>query len=276
MTHASPSPRSAEAAGQAGNERRPAPRRLARLAGPASPASPALPARQALPARPPLPPLPSLPLLPSIIALLVAAALAAAPVAAASIWDEGERVPISGVVSDAGGRPLPGVRVVFEAVRRTFSLREMHRTEKDVRRISTVTNARGEYNFQWPWDSYFNRFALLAGIDVRHARQEKMEILERQDVTERMESGDAVVVPILVHNRALVDHVQDFVASVQSADERRIYDEMGTPDDVKRVAYAGSDQQGEVSWWYFDAGRVYRFRDGRLDQVERFDPVRRF
>jgi hypothetical protein len=51
---------------------------------------------------------------------------------------------------------------------------------------------------------------------------------------------------------------------------------MGVPEDVKRVSYAGRQQETEVSWWYFEAGKVYRFRDGRLDQVERFDPVQRF
>jgi hypothetical protein len=185
-------------------------------------------------------------------------------------------VQITGLVTDAEGRPVPGVRVVLEATRRSFSLREMHRTDRDSRRISTLTSERGEYKLQWPWDDYFNHFVLLAGIEVRHAREEKLEVLEHEDISEPIRAGSPVVAPILIHNRALVDRVHEFVASVQSADERRIYDEMGTPDDVKRVSYAGSERQGEVAWWYFDAGRVFRFHDGRLDQVERFDPVRRF
>jgi hypothetical protein len=215
--------------------------------------------------------------LPRLLAvLLAAAALTAGRAASAAPYDEGERVQITGLVTDAEGRPVPGVRVVLEATRRSFSVREMHRTDKDPRRVSSLTDGRGEYKLQWPWDDYFNHFVLLTGIDVRHAREDKLEILEREDISERIRAGSPVAAPILVHNRALVDRVHDFVASVQSADERRIYDEMGTPDDVKRVTYAGSARQGEVSWWYFDAGRVFRFHDGRLDQVERFDPVRRF
>jgi hypothetical protein len=29
------------------------------------------------------------------------------------------------------------------------------------------------------------------------------------------------------------------------------------------------------SWWYFDRGRRYDFRGGRLTEVKTFDPVRR-
>jgi hypothetical protein len=36
------------------------------------------------------------------------------------------------------------------------------------------------------------------------------------------------------------------------------------------VAHYDPDQ----SWWYFDAGKVYRFREeGKLDAVVAFDPV---
>ena len=68
----------------------------------------------------------------------------------------------------------------------------------------------------------------------------------------------------------------EFVASVQSADEHRTYEEMGLHDDVKRVNYAGRPQESEVSWWYFGAGKVYRFHNGRIEQVDRFTPVQRF
>jgi acyl-coenzyme A synthetase/AMP-(fatty) acid ligase len=67
------------------------------------------------------------------------------------------------------------------------------------------------------------------------------------------------------------DVLREFVASVHSDDERKVYDEMGRPDKVERVQYP---ERTEVSWWYFDAGRVYRFRDGRLEQVVPFEPVK--
>jgi hypothetical protein len=214
--------------------------------------------------------------LPLALALaLLVAAVAAAP-AAASRYHDGDRVQFTGLVTDAAGKPVPGVQVVLEAARSYISLRELRRAEKDVRRVSATTNAQGEYALEWPWDSYFNRFELLAGVTVRRGRDESLEVLERENVSERVLAGSPVVSAIVIHDRGFVDRLRDFVASVQSADERRVYEEMGTPDDVKRVNYTGRPQAAEVSWWYFDAGKVYRFRDGRLGQVDRFDPVRRF
>jgi hypothetical protein len=200
-----------------------------------------------------------------------------APPAAATPYDEGERLHFTGVVTDTAGRPVPGVQVVLEAARKSFRLREMRRTERDPRRVAATTNAQGEYAIEWLWDDYFNHFQLLAGVVVRHGREEHLEVLEREDVSARVPAGSPIVSPIVLHNRALVDRLREFLASVQSGDERQVYDEMGTPDDVKRVNYSGRQQQeAEVTWWYFDAGKVYRFRAGRLDQVDRFDPVQRF
>jgi len=204
-------------------------------------------------------------------------ALCAGREAGASPYSNGDRIQLTGLVTDVEGRPIPGVQVVLEAARSYISLREMHRAEKDARRVAAVTtNAQGEYRLEWPWDDYFNRFALLAGVNVRHGRAERLEVLEREDVSGRVLAGSLVVSAIVIHNRALIDRLREFVASVESADERRVYDELGTPDDVKRVAYTGRPQAAEVSWWYFDAGKVYRFRGGRLEQVDRFDPVQHF
>jgi hypothetical protein len=209
---------------------------------------------------------------------LAAFACSAAP-AAASPYDDGERLQFIGVVTDGGGRPVPGIRVVLEAARVSFRLRELRRAEHDSRQVGATTNAQGEYSIEWPWDDYFNHFRLLAGVVVRHGREERLEVLEREDVSGRVPAGSPIVSAIVVHNRAFVDRLRDFLASVQSADQHRVYEEMGTPDDVKRVNYASRQQQqqeAEVSWWYFAAGKVYRFRAGRLDQVDRFDPVQRF
>lgn len=211
----------------------------------------------------------------AVVAAL-AALIALAGAAAATPYDNDERVLFKGVVSDPAGRPVPGVQVVLEAGRRYLSLRQLRRAEKDIRRVSALTDARGEYTIEWPWDAYFNHFEILAGVSVRHGKEESFEVLEREDVSERVLAGSPVISPLVIHNRGFVDRLRDFVASVQSADQRRIYQEMGVPDDVKRVEVAGSREEAEVSWWYFAAGKVFRFRAGRLDQVERFDPVQRF
>jgi hypothetical protein len=176
----------------------------------------------------------------------------------------------------AAGHRLPGVQVALEASRSYIRWRELRRSTRDPRRVSATTNAQGEYTIDWNWDDYFDHFDLLAGVNVRHGQEEILQTLEREDVTDRVNAGSPVVSAIVVHDRALVDHVREFLASVASADERRVYEEMGTPDDVKRVNYAGRPHEGEASWWYFDAGKVYRFRNGRLEQVVRFDPVPRF
>jgi hypothetical protein len=210
--------------------------------------------------------------LPAIIAIVT---LGASP-AAATPYDDREPVQFTGTVSDPAGRPVPGVQVVVEVSRRYLSLRQLRRAEKDARRVGAFTNALGAYTIEWPWDSYFNHFQLLAGVSVRHGKEEHLEVLESEDVTERVLAGSPVVSPIVIHDRGVVDRMRDFVASVRSADERRVYEEMGAPDDVKRMSYSGRPEEAEVSWWYFEAGRVYRFRDGRLDQVEHFDPVQRF
>jgi hypothetical protein len=181
-------------------------------------------------------------------------------------------VQITGIVSDPQGQPLANVRVVLEASRSYFSIRQLRRTQADdVRRVSTTTNAQGEYTLEWPWDSYFNHFELAAGVPVRKGRADSLEELERTDVTRRVMAGSPVVTSVVVQNAEHFRRLREFLASVKSDDERKVYDDMGRPDKVERVQYPGSQ---EVSWWYFDAGRVYRFRDGRLQQVVPFDPVK--
>jgi hypothetical protein len=211
----------------------------------------------------------------AIATLGVIATLGASP-AAATPYNDNEPVKFTGVVSDPAGKPVPGVQVVVEVSRRYLSLRQLRRADKDLRRVGALTNAHGEYSIEWLWDGYFNHFQLLAGVSVRHGKEEHLEVFESEDVTERVLAGSPVVSPIVIRDRGVVDRLRDFLASVQSADQRRVYEEMGVPDDVKRVSYAGRQQETEVSWWYFEAGKVYRFRDGRLDQVEHFDPVQRF
>ena len=208
---------------------------------------------------------------PALLALLCL--LAAVAPAAAARYAQGERVQVTGAVSDAQGQPLAGVRVTFEATRNYFSMRQLRRTEdKEVRRVSATTNASGQYTLEWPWDSYFNHFELVAGVPVRiKGGTERLEELERQDVTRRVLAGSPAVVGLTVEDRKFLDNLRQFVASVQTDDQRKVYQEMGKPDRIRNVQYPG---HLESSWWYFESGRVYRFRDGRLEQVVPFDPVR--
>jgi hypothetical protein len=207
-------------------------------------------------------------------ALLAASALLVAAPSQAVRYAQGERIQVTGIVSDAEGKPLEGIRVVFEASRNTFDVRQLRRTSKDVRRLAATTDAKGTYTIDWIWDAYFNHFELAAGVMVRRAKVgETLEELDRSNITRQVGSGSPVVAAVVIHNRRVIDRFRDFLASVKSADEQRVYQEMGKPDRVERVQYPGSV---EVSWWYFEAGRAYRFRDGRLEQVVPFDPVRGF
>lgn len=205
----------------------------------------------------------------AVLALLPVLVLAAAPTLAAR-YAQGERIQVTGIVSDPQGQPLANLNVALEVSRKTFNFRELRRTPKDVRRVSAVTNAQGEYTLIWPWDSYFNQFDLVVGVPVRKREGERLEELARVDITSRMLAGNPVVATATVENVRFLKNLRAFVASVQSDDERRVYEEMGKPDEVKRVQYP---DHLEASWWYFEAGKAYRFRDGRLEQVVPFDPV---
>lgn len=189
----------------------------------------------------------------------------------AARYQQGERVQVTGIVTGSNGRPLEGIRVILEVSRSYFSLRQLRKTAADdVRRVSALTNAKGEYTLEWPWDSYFNHFELVSGVPVRKGREDRVEELAREDVTKRLLAGSPVVVSPVIENTKFLDSLNQFLAMVRSADEQRTYEEMGRPDRVQRLQYP---DHVEDSWWYFESGRVYRFRDGRLEQVVPFTPV---
>jgi hypothetical protein len=198
--------------------------------------------------------------------------LAAGGPAFAARYAQGERIQVTGLVADAQGQPLSEVRVALEVSRTYFSLRSLRRTAaEEVRRVSATTDARGEYTIEWPWDSYFNHFELVVGVPVRSRSGERLEELARQDVTRRVTAGSPAVVGVTVENRRFLDNLRQFLASIQTEDQRKVYQEMGKPDRIRNVQYPA---HLESSWWYFESGRVYRFRDGRLEQVVPFEPVR--
>lgn len=209
-------------------------------------------------------------LLPASLPLWLLLCLVAAPSFGAR-YEQGQRIQVTGIVADRTGRPLEGIHVALEASRSYFSLRQLRRTAADdVRRVSALTNAQGEYTVEWPWDSYFNHFELVVGVKVRKGREDRIEELAREDVTKRLLAGSPVVVSPVVENTKFLDSLRQFLAMVRSTDEQRTYEEMGRPDKVQRLEYP---DHVEDSWWYFESGRVYRFRDGRLEQVVPFTPV---
>jgi hypothetical protein len=76
-----------------------------------------------------------------------------------------------------------------------------------------------------------------------------------------------------VEDTSFLDALTGFLASLDSADERRVYELLGRPDAVDTVRYG---DRVEDSWWYFAAGKVVRLRDGVLVDETAFEPVRPF
>jgi hypothetical protein len=210
------------------------------------------------------------------IGLLLAALSVALPgVARAETfpYGQGDKVRVTGVVTDARGTPLPNIQVTLVASRSYFNLRQLKSSDKDPRPVAATTGAKGEYAIEWPWDNYYNRFEVQVGLPVRAGREEHVEVLARQDVTQLLLKGTPAVPALVVENAALIDRVRKFLAELTSDDLRRVYQDMGDPDQIKKVRYPDHE---EVSWWYFESGAVYRFESGKLREVVHFAPVKPF
>jgi hypothetical protein len=211
------------------------------------------------------------PLLPAL-ALLALALLVPPPAEGAQRFRDGDRVEVTGLVTDTEGRPLPGVRVVLEAARTQFDFRTFRRVRKDETRLTALTDERGAYALSWPWNGYYDVYELLVGVPVRKGQGESLHVLERVDLSRRLKPDAASVATVVVQDAELVRKLREFVDSIDSDDERRVYREQGKPDRVEATTGAAD----EASWWYFETGTVYRFRDGALVATERFDPVKEF
>lgn len=208
-----------------------------------------------------------------LAALLVLAAGAPTPAEAAKRFRDGDRVEVTGLVTDAEGRPLPGVRVVLEAKRTQFDFRHFRRVETDSTRLTALTDDKGAYELTWPWNGYYNVYELRVGVPVRKpGGGEPLHVLETVELSRRLEPDAPTVATVVVDDAEFVRTLRAFLDAIDSDDERRVYREQGKPDRVEERTGAAD----EASWWYFESGTVYRFRDGRLVATDRFDPVEEF
>jgi len=187
-----------------------------------------------------------------------------------ALYEEGERVEVTGLVTTPAGEPIEGVYVTLELSRKAFDVRKFRRTTGKVFKVSDRTGTDGQYTIAFPWDDYYNRFELVAGIMVRGEDGDEMVELERLDVKDRIERASPAVAPMVIGRYQLIETFRAFLATVDTDDEREVYEDHGRPDRVKTTDF--SDRQ-EASWWYFELGKVYRFVDGVLTKVEDFDPV---
>ena len=209
----------------------------------------------------------------SVVLLLCLVSLAAGSVGSAGPYPEGEFIEIAGAVTDAEGLPIPDLTVVLEASRKAFSVTRMKSTERDSTRVSTETDSTGQFNLQWRWVDYYNHFELQVGVAEGIGDDAELQVFERVDLSKRIRGGSPVVTNVTVTERRYLDTMRDFSDSIDTEDERRIFEEMGNPDRVQKIL---SGNHEEVSWWYFQSGKAYRFRDGVLEQVVHFEPIEPF
>ena len=202
--------------------------------------------------------------------LAIAFSLAVPLGVAAGPYVEGDYIEIAGTVADASGVPIPDVHVIFRAAKKSFSISQFGNATRDEVHQRTETDPHGQFNFRWRWVDYYNRYEVLVVIPRRSAAGDSYDILSQLDISKRIRKGSPVVVALTVEEGEFLDNLRDFLATINTEDEKRIYDEMGNPDRVQTIEHPTHD---EISWWYFQAGKAYRFRDGEMQQVVHFDPV---
>ncbi len=189
-----------------------------------------------------------------------------AAAAGAASYDKGDTVTISGRVSDSAGQPVGRVTVLLEVSRTSFSWRKLRRTRGNILQIPVISEADGQYRHDWRWDGYYNTFELVVALPVPAAGGEKLEEVRRFEITQPVLQGSPVVVPLVIEDAAYLGWLRRFSDGSASAEEVRVLVDLGKPD---RLDFEGDD----AAWWYFAAGKVYRFDGGVLDEVESFDPV---
>jgi hypothetical protein len=187
-----------------------------------------------------------------------------------SVYALGQQVRVQGVVTDGKGRPLPELRVTLEASRTGYSVYPLGRAKREVATGSAQTTVTGEYGLQFPWNPRFNHFELVVAVPVATPQGEDQHELFRGDITRRVRQGSPVAVPIALQDTAFLDTLRQFLGSLRTEEERRTYHQVGRPDRVDRSTQG---DHFKTAWWYFRTGKVYRFRDGRLEKVEDFAPV---
>jgi len=160
--------------------------------------------------------------------------------------------------------------VVLEASRRSFRLSKLGRSTVRTTRVAADTDSGGNYAIRWAWDDYYNTFEVRAGVPVHSASGSELESLVSEDLTRRIEHGSPVVVPFVIQNGDLVRNLHAFVGSLKTQDELTTYERMGKPDKIEKLTFTTHE---EATWWYFEAGKTYRFDNGSLLGVSEFEPV---
>ena len=94
----------------------------------------------------------------------------------------------------------------------------------------------------------------------------EFDVVRRFEITQPVMQGGPVEVPLVIEDVTYLEWLRRFSDGSASAEETRVYLDLGRPD---RLDFTGE----RAAWWYFAAGKVYRFAAGALEEVESFDPV---
>ena len=205
-----------------------------------------------------------------MLALLGTIAFPAPGDAARSPYEPGEKVRLTGVVTNASGEPIEDLEVVLEAARLGLHVGPFGKAPREVVRGSTRTDAKGQFSLQWNWNPRFDRYELIVAVPVQGPGGPDLHALSRTDITRRVLQGSPIAVPTVIEDTKFLETLRTFLASLDTADEKRVYGEMGRPAKVESIEYP---DRVETSWWYFERGKVFRFVDGRLTGTDTFDPV---
>jgi hypothetical protein len=191
-------------------------------------------------------------------------------------YRRGETIEIGGSVTDPTGAPVEGMTVVLLASHRGFELRNLRRVEEGLVRLAATTDAQGRFAIQWTWNPYYDTFRIRAegapGAPAVAGGQNAV-VLSEVDLTRRIGEGSPVVVALEVADAGPHRAREAITSAPHSDDQKRVFEQMGKPDRVDRLEMSGGD---EVAWWYFERGKSFHFRDGRLDQVSEFEPLTGF
>jgi hypothetical protein len=206
-------------------------------------------------------------------AIAVLAPLLASVQPASAAIAQGTSVAVNGRVTDAAGAPLAGLKVTFVATRAGLSLQRLRNRQLPQDKVASSTDPNGEFSLTWRWNTFYDRFELTVALPLREGGRAVERELARLDIANRLDASRPAVAIFTLADTRFLRQMQQFEAGLKSEDERRIYAELGRPDQILAVPYP--DRQ-EAAWWYFGLGKVVRFRDGRLAEVQEFDPVRPF
>lgn len=192
---------------------------------------------------------------------------ALATIAGAAPYGKGDTVTISGRVSDVDGAPVASVTVLLELSRNSFSWRKLRRVRGNTLQIPVISAADGQYRHDWRWDGFYNTFELVVALPVPAEGGEEFEVVRRFEITQPVMQGSPVTVPLVIRDARYLGWLRRFSDGSAGAEEKRVFRELGKPD---RIDFAADDA---AAWWYFAAGKVYRFAQGALEEVEAFDPI---